>query len=46
MGVDLLWRQRVVQLVSEWKPKRLLDLATGTGGPGPGHPARHAGNIT
>ena len=31
MGVDLLWRQRVVQLVSEWKPKRLLDLATGTG---------------
>ena len=31
MGVDLLWRQRVVQLVSEWKPERLLDLATGTG---------------
>ena len=29
MGVDLLWRQRVVQLVSEWKPERLLDLATG-----------------
>lgn len=31
MGVDLLWRQRVVQLVSEWRPERLLDLATGTG---------------
>ncbi len=31
MGIDLLWRQRVVQLVSEWKPERLLDLATGTG---------------
>jgi demethylmenaquinone methyltransferase/2-methoxy-6-polyprenyl-1,4-benzoquinol methylase len=31
MGIDLLWRQRVVQLVSEWKPKDLLDLATGTG---------------
>ena len=31
MGVDLLWRQRVVQLVSEWKPENLLDLATGTG---------------
>lgn len=31
MGIDLLWRQRVVQLVSEWKPRNLLDLATGTG---------------
>lgn len=31
MGVDMLWRQRVVQLVGEWKPVRLLDLATGTG---------------
>lgn len=31
MGIDILWRQRVVQLVSEWKPERLLDLATGTG---------------
>ena len=39
MGVDLLWRQRVVQLVSEWKPENLLDLATGTG-----HPERDAGN--
>ena len=26
MGVDLLWRQRVVQLVSEWKPENLLHL--------------------
>lgn len=31
MGIDLLWRQRVVQLVAEWKPEYLLDLATGTG---------------
>ena len=31
MGVDLLWRQRVVQLVSEWKPETLLELATRTG---------------
>lgn len=31
MGVDMLWRQRVAQLVSEWKPGRILDLATGTG---------------
>ncbi len=31
LGVDVLWRQRVVQQVAEWKPKRLLDVATGTG---------------
>lgn len=31
MGIDMLWRQRVVQLVSEWHPTHLLDLATGTG---------------
>lgn len=31
MGVDLLWRQRAVQIVDEWKPRNLLDLATGTG---------------
>lgn len=31
MGVDKLWRSRVAQIVSEWKPCSLLDLATGTG---------------
>lgn len=31
MGTDVLWRQRVVQRVAEWKPRRLLDIATGTG---------------
>lgn len=31
MGIDLLWRARVAQRVSEWKPKNLLDIATGTG---------------
>ena len=31
MGTDVLWRQRVVQRVAEWKPSRLLDIATGTG---------------
>ncbi len=31
MGIDLLWRQRAVQRISEWKPKNILDLATGTG---------------
>lgn len=31
LGIDLAWRQRVVQRVAEWKPARLLDIATGTG---------------
>ncbi len=31
LGIDLLWRNRVAQIVSEWKPEQLLDLATGTG---------------
>ncbi len=31
MGTDVLWRQRVVQRVAEWKPRCLLDIATGTG---------------
>ena len=31
LGTDILWRARVVQMVAEWKPERLLDIATGTG---------------
>ncbi len=31
LGTDILWRERVVQMVTEWKPARLLDVATGTG---------------
>lgn len=31
MGTDVMWRQRVVQRVAEWRPRRLLDIATGTG---------------
>lgn len=31
MGIDLLWRERVAQRVAEWKPRTLLDIATGTG---------------
>lgn len=30
-GVDILWRQRALQKVAEWQPRRLLDIATGTG---------------
>lgn len=31
LGMDIMWRARVVQMVAEWKPARLLDIATGTG---------------
>lgn len=30
-GADILWRQRALQMIAEWKPPRLLDIATGTG---------------
>lgn len=30
-GADIQWRARAVQLVAEWKPSRVLDIATGTG---------------
>ena len=31
LGTDIMWRARVVQMVAEWKPVSLLDIATGTG---------------
>lgn len=31
MGADILWRARAVQLLAEWKPRTVLDIATGTG---------------
>jgi len=30
-GADFYWRSRAAQIVASWKPKKLLDLATGTG---------------
>lgn len=30
-GMDYLWRRRASALVKSWKPKRILDLATGSG---------------
>ena len=30
-GVDFLWRGRAVAMVEQWQPKRILDLATGSG---------------
>ena len=31
LGMDILWRRRVARLVAGLQPRRLLDLATGTG---------------
>lgn len=31
LGMDILWRARAVEMVAEWKPANLLDIATGTG---------------
>ena len=31
MGADVLWRARAVQLLAEWQPRRVVDIATGTG---------------
>jgi len=30
-GCDLLWRKRAAKIVAGWKPKAIVDLATGTG---------------
>jgi demethylmenaquinone methyltransferase/2-methoxy-6-polyprenyl-1,4-benzoquinol methylase len=30
-GIDVKWRKKVIQLVGDTKPKRILDIATGTG---------------
>lgn len=32
LGTDQLWRRRLVRLVAENQPERILDVATGTGG--------------
>lgn len=31
LGTDILWRKRVGQIVMEWAPRKILDIATGTG---------------
>ncbi|NNC88638.1 MAG: ubiquinone/menaquinone biosynthesis methyltransferase [Akkermansiaceae bacterium] len=30
-GTDILWRRKVGRMVAEWDPRRVLDVATGTG---------------
>lgn len=30
-GTDILWRRKVARIVRDWEPKRILDVATGTG---------------
>ncbi|MDA0767928.1 MAG: ubiquinone/menaquinone biosynthesis methyltransferase [Verrucomicrobia bacterium] len=31
VGTDILWRKKVGRMVAGWEPKRILDVATGTG---------------
>ena len=31
MGFDLSWRRRAARIVQQWRPRRILDLATGSG---------------
>lgn len=31
VGTDILWRRKVARIVNNWKPARILDVATGTG---------------
>lgn len=31
MGADILWRARAVRMLAEWRPKSVIDIATGTG---------------
>jgi demethylmenaquinone methyltransferase/2-methoxy-6-polyprenyl-1,4-benzoquinol methylase len=31
LGIDRIWRKKAVRLLKDIKPKRILDLATGTG---------------
>lgn len=31
LGADILWRERALKMIAEWKPRNLLDIATGTG---------------
>jgi demethylmenaquinone methyltransferase/2-methoxy-6-polyprenyl-1,4-benzoquinol methylase len=30
-GIDFYWRKRAAEIVAHWRPKRVVDLATGTG---------------
>lgn len=30
-GTDILWRKRVGRIIKSWSPKKILDVATGTG---------------
>ena len=31
LGIDIYWRRRVIQILSTFQPKEILDIATGTG---------------
>jgi demethylmenaquinone methyltransferase/2-methoxy-6-polyprenyl-1,4-benzoquinol methylase len=31
LGIDILWRKKAARIVRDWQPRRVLDLATGSG---------------
>ncbi len=31
LGIDILWRKRAIRMIKQYQPKRILDVATGTG---------------
>ncbi|HRO74487.1 MAG TPA: class I SAM-dependent methyltransferase, partial [Saprospiraceae bacterium] len=31
LGIDVLWRKKTINLLSEYQPQTILDIATGTG---------------
>lgn len=31
LGIDIIWRKKVVQIVKKLNPENILDIATGTG---------------
>ena len=31
MGIDKMWRKKAIRLLKKYNPKRILDVATGTG---------------
>ena len=31
LGIDIRWRKKAIKMLSDLKPKKILDIATGTG---------------
>ena len=31
LGIDIIWRKKAIKLIAEKQPKKIIDIATGTG---------------